>query len=605
LSLDELVRNDPTSEGPSSSNQVFARVPALDGVRAIAIVVVLLFHHYQFEPKPSRAWSGGFLGVDVFFVLSGFLITTLLLHEHRRAQRIDLPRFWSRRARRLLPALFVLVIGTAILAKFAYDPVTATNLRGESLATLLYVENWYRIGSAPSALSHTWSLSVEEQWYLLWPLLLGFLLLISRGRKRVVLAAVGVLAVASAIECARLFSESPDRSYYGTDTRAQTLLVGAGLALLLFHRPRLPGWVVKVGGWMALGVLGWYFYVAHPYDTFMYHGGFMLIAVLAALLIASIVRSQGALLSRALAWKPLAAIGLISYGLYLYHYPIYLWLDDDRTHMSGTPLLLLRVAVTSAVAVLSYHFIERPFRRGVTLDRRRVAGFALAGVGAFGVVFLATPSSPPSVVAQTSRFLARAADNTPSGSERVLVVGDIPAFELGLGGVYDGNSIRGAAFSMFGCDVTPGDPILMGKRYPAAPICQKLVPSMRSLTSVYKPAATVLMIGPEDARDRGVYADVLRPGSAALEQLIDSRLEHVRNAVTSSGARYFVLPVQCDGSTDVSAARVAWLDRVLARYVRAQTDHLTLLSAVRQPCPGRHIVPKATWQRIAAAIRAG
>jgi peptidoglycan/LPS O-acetylase OafA/YrhL len=604
LSLDELVRNDPPSGAAASPSQDFARIPALDGVRAIAILMVLQFHNYQTAFGGGQTWNGGFIGVDVFFVLSGFLITTLLLRERERSERIDLPRFWSRRARRLLPALFVAIVGAAVLAKFAYDPTTAANLRVESLATVLYVENWYRIGAVPSALSHAWSLSVEEQWYVIWPLLLGFLLVVSRGRKRFLLAAVGVLAVASAIECALLFSQDPQRSYYGTDTRAQTLLIGAGLALLLLKRPRIPTWLLEIGGWLALVGLGWFFYYAHPDQSWMYRGGFLLLALLAALLISSIAGSPHTTLARALAWKPLVAIGLISYALYLYHYPIYLWLDQDRTHLFGAQLLLLRVAVTMVVATASYYVVERPFRRGPTLKPAQVAGFAIAGVAAVGVVFIATPSAVPSPIAGAAKSFAQAADDTPSGSQRVFVVGGTPAFELELGGRYDSKSVHGVVFSVFGCDVTPGDPILNARRYPAGGKCSQLVPYMRDLTSVYNPAVSVLMIGPEDARDRAIGATVLQPGSAAFEQLVVSRINHARAALTSTGARFVLLPVQCDGTTDVSAARVAWLDQVLARYARVHATQLTFLPEVRQPCPGRKLDPKSTWQQIVAAIKA-
>ncbi len=140
----------------------FTRVPALDGIRAVAIVAVLLYHHYQYDVPGSRAWPGGFLGVDIFFVLSGFLITTLLLREHTSVGRIDFARFWSRRARRLLPALFALVIVTALLGRYAFTAAVDSHVRGEGFATLLYVENWNRLGLPSSALSHTWSLSVEE-----------------------------------------------------------------------------------------------------------------------------------------------------------------------------------------------------------------------------------------------------------------------------------------------------------------------------------------------------------------------------------------------------------------------------------------------------------
>jgi peptidoglycan/LPS O-acetylase OafA/YrhL len=606
--LEALARSETTSEtvqpgAPTTAE--FAHVPALDGVRAIAVILVLLFHNYQTAPGGSHAWDGGFLGVDVFFVLSGFLITSLLLHEHERSERIDLRRFWSRRARRLLPALFVAVVGAALLAKFVYAPAIAANVRGESISSLLYVENWYRLNTmaSPSVLSHTWSLSVEEQWYVIWPLLLGGLLIWARGRKGLLLGAVGMLALASAIECYFLFSGIGSRAYNGTDTRAQSLLVGAGLAILLLYRPPKPSRWLQVGGWVAVVLIAVTIAKTHwNADEFMFRGGFFVFALGVALLIAAIVRSPDALLTKALAFRPLAAIGLISYGLYLYHLPIFYWFDGAHTHMRGIQLLTVRLVVTFAIAIASYYAIERPLRRGRTLDWPRVGGFVLAGAAVVSVVLLATPSTLPSPIAPTNKYLASAANSTPSGSQRVLVAGDIPAFELGLGGVYDGDAIHGATFSIFGCDVTPGDPVLNGKEFRVGQRCLQLVPSMRQMTAVYNPAVAVLMIGPEDARDRSIDADVRRPGSAALENFIDTRLERVRMALTSTGARLLMLPTQCDGSTDVSAARIEWLDQVLARYARARVGQLTYRADVRQPCPGSHINPKVTWSRIAAAI---
>lgn len=603
MSLDELVRKAPAEEPSRSTTAEFARVPALDGVRAIAVIAVLLFHHYQFQPQGSSAWAGGFLGVDVFFVLSGFLITSLLLSEHRRNDHIDLRRFWSRRARRLLPALFVAILGSALLAKFVLDPVTSANLRGESLATLFYVENWYRLGgNGLSTLSPAWSLSIEEQWYLIWPLLFIGLLLWSRGRKSRLVTAIGVLIGASAMECALLFRGAGDRSYYGTDTRAQALLVGAALAVLLSHRQMRSSRVLRVSGWVAAAGLTWLFYVAHSDASIVYDGGLLFAALLAALLIASVVHSQDALLARALSWKPLVAIGLISYGLYLYHMPIYDWLDHSHTDMSGTPLLLLRVAVTLVIAVASYHFIERPFRRGQTLDYKGLAAFAAVGAIVFGVVYVSTPSTRGSPIAKASTGFALAAQGTPSGEQRVLVAGGLPAFQLGLKGIYDDGSIRGAAFSLFGCDVTLGDPVIGGHRNPSAASCTSFVQSMRTLTKVYMPAVTVLMLGPEDARARGVGRDVLPSGSPELGTHVVARIDRAREALTVTGARFVLLPVQCDSANDVSAEQVSWLNRLLARYAQAHPRTVTYVNDLTQPCSSVAPDAKTTWQRIAAAI---
>jgi peptidoglycan/LPS O-acetylase OafA/YrhL len=577
-------------------------VPALDGVRAVAIVAVLLFHHYQFDTHGTGAWAGGFLGVDVFFVISGFLITTLLLHEHSSKGGIDLAQFWSRRARRLLPALFALFVGEAVLARFVLEPLAASRLRGEGMATLFYVENWHRLAAPPSGLSHTWSLSVEEQWYLIWPLLLVFLLSKSGLRVRRLVRPVAILTIASAVACAVLFRGIGERSYYGTDTRAQALLVGAGLAVVLFSRPAHRSVLREAGGWLALGILAWMFYAVRSDQALLYRGGFLFAALAAALLIASLVQSQSAPLARMLACRPIVAIGLISYGLYLYHYPVYLWLTPERTHFKPSQLLMLRVAVTAAAAIASYHYIEKPFRRIPKFTRKHVFAFACTGALALALVFAATPSTIASPAVKSEAALAQARAGTPKGVRRVFVVGDQTAFDLAVHGVFDDGSIRGAAYGGFGCDVVPGDPVIGTTRYPRSEECGQLIQTLRRLTLAYEPAIAVLILGPEEARDRFVGTEHLTAGSNAFREHILGRLDHLRAALTSKGARFAVLSVQCDSATDVPRDRVTWLNEVLAEYARRHPLDVDYRPGRLRGCRGP-IDASATWNRIAGFFR--
>jgi peptidoglycan/LPS O-acetylase OafA/YrhL len=590
------------NDGETPSRE-FNRVPALDGVRAIAIIAVLLFHHYQFDSQNTGAWTGGFLGVDVFFVLSGFLITSLLLHEHARKGRIDLSQFWSRRARRLLPALIALFVVEAVLARFVLEPLAASRLRGEGIATLLYVENWHRITVPPSGLSHTWSLSVEEQWYLIWPLLLVFLLSNSGHRVGRLVRPVAVLTIASAVACAVLFRGVGERSYYGTDTRAQALLVGSGLAIVLFSRPTRKPVLREAGGWLALGILAWMFYVVRSDQALLYRGGFLFAALLAALLIASLVQTQSAPLARVLAWRPIAVVGLISYGLYLYHYPVYLWLTPERTRLTPFALLALRVGVTAVAAILSYHFVEKPFRRMPRFTRKHVLGFALAGVLALGLIFVATPSTVASPVAKTETMLARARSSTPKGVRRVFVAGDQTAFDLAVHGFFDNGVIRGAAYGAFGCDVMPGDPVVGTTRYPRARDCAQLVQSLRRLTLAYEPAIAVLVLGPEEARDRFIGNERLIGGSNEFRAAVLTRLDRVRDALTSTDARFVLLSVQCDSATDVPNDRAAWLNDILKAYARTHPSRVEYRPARVRACDRPTTDVPATWNRIAALLR--
>jgi peptidoglycan/LPS O-acetylase OafA/YrhL len=379
-----------SSETTDSADVEITRVRALDGLRAVAILSVLLFHHFQHR---SRAWSGGFLGVDLFFVLSGFLITTLLLREHGQSEKINFGHFWSRRARRLLPALFVLIVGDVILVRLLFDPPVVTRLQSDGIATLLYFENWNHLTAAASSLDHAWSLSVEEQWYLIWPLLLAVLLVVLRRRLSLLACAVAGLAVVSAIECALLFHGTGDRAYYGTDTRAQELLVGAGLAVLIRARPHGRSRLLSIAGWAAAAFLAWMIFTAQSTAPWMYRGGFLAVAVAAAIVIAAVMQSETTPLARVLSARPLVAIGLISYGLYLFHEPIYIWLNPARTHLALLPLLFVRLTVLVAVATLSYFFVEMPFRRGKHLDQRHVVILVIAGLCAVCALLVPAPSA--------------------------------------------------------------------------------------------------------------------------------------------------------------------------------------------------------------------
>ena len=347
--------------------------PGLDGLRAFAVGAVILYHG-------QVSWAkGGFLGVDIFFVLSGFLITSLLLREHESTGGIALASFWTRRIRRLLPALFLLLAAVALYAVVWAQPTELSTIRGDGLASLFYVSNWKFIASGasyfqafqrPSPLTHTWSLAIEEQWYLFWPLAILVMMRIFRGRIERVAGAIVGLACCSALAMAIMFQPGtdPSRVYYGTDTRAQALLVGAALAALTstlrpkirLDRLRHP-WMLQVAGIAGATLLAVMVVRVDSGGTFLYRGGFLLAAIAAALFVAA--ASVPGPVSRALGIRPLVAIGVISYGLYLWHWPIDVWLDEARTGLTGFALFALRIGVTGVIATASYFFVERPIRR--------------------------------------------------------------------------------------------------------------------------------------------------------------------------------------------------------------------------------------------------
>jgi peptidoglycan/LPS O-acetylase OafA/YrhL len=376
--------------------------PALDGIRAFAVASVVLFH------AGVTGLDGGFLGVDTFFVLSGFLITSLLLAERRRTGRISLIRFWARRARRLMPALLMMLLVTVVAGRFLLDSDALALLRTDAYATLGYVANWrmiYRgtgyaaVNAAPSPLQHTWSLGIEEQFYLLWPLIVAGLtswLALRRARALLMgMCAVGV--VVSAGLCTWLYRpDSISRAYYGTDTRAQALLIGALLAGVLAYVTDRPA-LRRRGGYrgpltllavVGAGATGWLWHAASEDAPWMYAGGLTLAALATAAVLAHVVVSPGAPMARFLSLPPLVQLGRISYGVYLWHWPLFVFVTADATGLSRWPLLVVRLLGTLTVALLSYHLIEQPIRHGALarlLPRRLPTAVT---VGAFGVMIV-------------------------------------------------------------------------------------------------------------------------------------------------------------------------------------------------------------------------
>jgi peptidoglycan/LPS O-acetylase OafA/YrhL len=377
----------------------FEYQPALDGLRALAVLAVLLYH-------AGVSWApGGFLGVDAFFVLSGFLITSLLVDEWRKRGRIDFRAFWARRARRLLPALVLVVIAVGAYALFAARPDELERIRGDTFGSLLYVANWRQLFessyfaqlSTPSPLRHTWSLGIEEQWYLVWPLALVLVLRMTAGRRWAVIGVTTALAIGSAVLMAALFDPGgdPSRVYYGTDTRAQALLLGAALALLLARprqrsrrrRPRPASDAARLVGLECAGILavlylGWLWTHVADTSTWLYTGGFLVDGLAVAALIAAATRPYSPILGPVLSLAPLRAIGWISYGLYLWHWPVYVYLTPARTGLEGAPLLVVRLGVTFALALVSYRLVEQPIRHRTISRPRTIALASCLGVTA-------------------------------------------------------------------------------------------------------------------------------------------------------------------------------------------------------------------------------
>ncbi|MDQ0116256.1 acyltransferase family protein [Paenibacillus harenae] len=348
-------------------------MPGLDGLRAIAVLAVIAYH-VSFDWTP-----GGLLGVTMFFVLSGYLITDLLLAQWSEHKRIDFKTFWLRRARRLLPAMFIM-LGLVSLWLFLTDTGRLYSIGGDIGSALLYISNWWLIFhdvsyfesfGPPSPLGHFWSLAVEEQFYLIWPIALLGALQIARMRGQLLTWTIAAAAI-SACLMTLLYTpgEDPSRVYYGTDTRAFALLIGASLAIVWPSRKLASNITLKsrfalnLLGSIGLIVMIAMIVLTKEYDSFLYQGGMVVASLATAAIVAAIVH-PAVKLGYAIGFKPLRWLGVRSYGIYLYHYPIIVLstpqADFGEFHAVRA---LLQVAATLAIAEWSWRYIEEPIRRG-------------------------------------------------------------------------------------------------------------------------------------------------------------------------------------------------------------------------------------------------
>ncbi len=609
---------------PRGRTIVFGFVPALDGIRAVAVLGVMLYH------GGAPLASGGFLGVNMFFVLSGFLITSILLGEWAHQLTIRLGHFWARRARRLLPALLLLLIGVAAYARFFATPGEFAGLRLDSLATLFYVANWHFIlggtsyfsaAAQPSPLSHMWSLAIEEQFYIVWPPVV--LLLLHFGRRLrpswrlvPVLAAsvLGALASAAYMRWSFFHGASVTRLYEGTDTRCQDILVGAALAtgMAIWARRRrsvplpvpdlndieltrvhpsagtaglgtpaptrrdilrrrgpsikpITAWelstatvrmATQVAGWAALTFLILLWDRLSGPTGFLFGGGELVVAVAVAVVLFAVVTAQGGSLARALANPLFVYLGKISYGLYLWHFPLFLLLDAGRMHLYGLPLLTVRIGVTVVVATASYYLVELPIRqrRIVTLAEWR--GW-LATSGAFLVVVAVT-------VAATLPSAAEAAGpSLPFGTVstgppvRVAILGDSVAWRLGFAlladqpeQAYDVDIDNGA---IVGCGVVRSTLYMAhGVPDPVVPQCNTSAPASSQWPAQwagnideFRPDVVVILAGRWEVMDRQIAGQWTHIGEPDFDAVLRRSLEQAVRVASSRGADVVMMTAPC------------------------------------------------------------
>jgi len=605
----------------------FGFVPALDGLRAVAVAGVLLYH------GGAPLSTGGFLGVNMFFVLSGFLITSLLLGEWTRRLTIRLGQFWTRRARRLLPALLVLLVGVAAYAHFFATPGEFSSLRLDSLSTLFYVANWHFIvggsnyfaqASQPSPLSHMWSLAIEEQFYLVWPPVVLVLLRLGRRLRPsrqlwpvLATAVVGVLASAADMRWSYLHHASLTRLYEGTDTRSQDILVGAvlaiGLTMWARHRRALPqpvpdlaelelarihpsagtvglgaaptrrrdtprkrgrsaepiaAWelasttnrlATQVFGWAALiGLVALWGRLDGP-TGFLFAGGELVVALAVAVVIFAVVTARAGSLSRALGNPVFVYVGKISYGVYLWHFPLYALLSAERLHLYALPLLAVRIGVTMVVATASFYLVEQPIRRGRMASLAEWRGWLVTSGAFLGVVAVTVGATLPSAADAAGTYRS-SVTATPGAPVRMAILGDSVAWRLGFalqadqpqqaygvdidnGAIVACGVLRSTSYRAHGVAnamATPCDP--------SAPASSQWPAQWKANVAQYRPNVVVVLAGRWEVMDRLVGGRWAHIGEPAFDALVKSSLEQAVQVGSSGGAYVMLLTAPCFNS---------------------------------------------------------
>jgi peptidoglycan/LPS O-acetylase OafA/YrhL len=649
-------------------------LPGLDGIRALAVLAIIGFH-------TGFAWlPGGYYSVDAFFVLSGFLITSLLVVEWQQTSTIRLSAFWARRARRLLPALFVMLTLVGILSAILPGELASPHLRSDTLATLFYVANWHFIishanyffaTSQPSPLLHTWTLAIEEQFYLVWPIVVFSVLHLGRparrvgnapvtGQQRPATGAIFVSKVGKAADGAsprrRLVllllvslggaaassvwmalqwhpGGDPTRMYYGTDTRAQSLLVGAALAIALaLHDPsRTRAGRRALAGFALAGAVGtaalWT--RVDQSSAIAFRGGFFLAALGTAGVVAGTSRLERNPVSRLLALPPLTYLGKISYGVYLWYWPTLLVVDHATTGTSGYALFAARLAVVVSIASVSYHFLELPIRRGAIPAMRALVAAPLAASIAAATVFVATGISAapagasisalasatsggnlvdrPLATRQQGQGTSTTSADAPS-PERILLVGDSMAGSLGVGfgrvaasdgAVVENEGDPGCSAGMDGdfkvlwYTVPPGSPCEAGSPGHLMDVWRAEVDRFDPDVSVY--------FARGDLMDQSVGGHWEHVDQPAYDAYLRARLEETVTTLSRRGGHVVLLtdPLfnsgeQPDGSRwpEDDPARVKTYNEILEAVARSNPSEVTVLRVGALLSPGKQFDAK-------------
>ena len=578
--LTQVSNSSPAPSVHSSQNPLLGYKPGLDGLRGLAVLAVFLYHSGFLTSSPIVLAPSGYLGVDLFFVLSGYLITSLLLAEWRRTSRVSLKRFWLQRARRLIPALVLVLLSTSIFTFIVLgEGESGQPFVGDMWSTLTYVANWRYVLSdrsyfeqlgVPSILRHMWSLGIEEQFYVIWPLVIMVLLKFVRLRAStvgglrqamrrwlLVVSCFGAIASAAWMAFESKNHVSVSRIYYGTDTRAFALLGGVALAGALASRSdrALTGRLAQTSGVVSL--IGWLTMVVlvgrhEDVPAWMFQGGFVATTVFCMIVI-GVAAGRGWFASF-LSAKPLVQLGRLSYSIYLWHWPVIVVLNSDRTAMGGIWLLLIRAATTVALSIATFVIIERRMRTPNWWSRGR----ALIAIGVSLTLFLVTTfvllNHDNNVGSDLeSSIPAPSLTGTPV---RMLGIGDSVALTLfdyrpdRLGwDIYARKTV-----ALLGCGLGPlseagAGMVQNGKRRSGSTpeICSRENDLWQETMLEFKPDVVVALFGPWDLYDLSLDGRTISQGSNEFAKLFTQHLVELLKIVESSHAKLVLLTIPCLG----------------------------------------------------------
>ncbi|HEY2997641.1 MAG TPA: acyltransferase family protein [Acidimicrobiales bacterium] len=592
--------------------------PGFDGLRALALLAVMAFHHGYRDAR------GGYLGVSSFFTLSGFLIATLALAEWDRTGRLSWARFWERRARRLLPAAFLTLAGVVVV-QWRWGIGAGPRLRGDLLAALGYVTNWRlattghdygAMFSDPSPLVHLWSLAIEEQFYLLFPLVFAGVMAAARGRRRqgaVVFGAAAGLSFAVACWSARR-SGNDGATYYGTHTRAGELLVGVTLAFVLAS-PRVRRALRTTGaraaasaaGLAGLAGMAWLWHSVRMGDARLFGGVTALNAACTAAVVAAVAGAGW--FDRTLGIAPLRAVGKVSYGAYLFHWPLFLLIAGPRAGLQGHQLFLARLAATLGLATVSYLVVEAPFRFRLPMPRPRLALVLATGALAVVVVVSAVPpGTPPAQAANPLAGLGPVPDArrigavTPAArpaTDTVLLAGDSVAYSMLAG--FDAWNEQGAERQLavdthiaFGCPIG-GPGLVRGvNEYDTWADCTSWHRDLTATLDRMHPDVIVLVMGLADLGGRRLDGRWHDLGDATYDRWLSRRIDRLATTFEDQGVPVLWLTFPHIRARDPGDPTRTW--DTIAINDPARVDRLNALSAAAlADHPGVTRIDLAGW----------